>query len=85
MNEDFRITVRLGNNTKMQVMGKGNVKLRINGIVRIITDVYYIPELRNNLLSIGQLQEKGLAILFKDNFCKIFHFDKGLIAEIKMS
>lgn len=53
LNEDFRITVKLGNNTRMQIMSKGNVKLKINGISRIVSDVYYIPELKNNLVSIG--------------------------------
>lgn len=78
-------SLKLGNNTRMQVMGKGNVKLKIHGIAQLITGVYYIPKLGNNLLSIGQLREKGLAILFMDNACKIYHPDRGLIVEIKMS
>jgi hypothetical protein len=37
----------------MDVMGKGNIKLRINGTSQMIADVFYLPELKNNLLSIG--------------------------------
>ncbi|RVW19207.1 Retrovirus-related Pol polyprotein from transposon TNT 1-94 [Vitis vinifera] len=55
----FRDSVKLGNNSSMVVMGKGNVRLQVNGRVQIITGVFYVPELKNNLLSIGQLQEKG--------------------------
>ncbi|RVX23984.1 Retrovirus-related Pol polyprotein from transposon TNT 1-94 [Vitis vinifera] len=39
----------------------------------------------NNLLSVGQLQEKGLAILIQHGKCKIYHPDRGLIMEIAMS
>jgi hypothetical protein len=44
-----------------------------------------VPELKNNLLSIGQLQEKGLTIIFQHGKCKIYHKEKGLIMETTMS
>jgi hypothetical protein len=69
----FKETVRLGDNSQMKVMGKGNVKLQVNGISQVITAVYYIPELKNNLLSIGQLQQKELTIVFKKNACRVYH------------
>ncbi|GAU31821.1 hypothetical protein TSUD_58220 [Trifolium subterraneum] len=52
---------------------KGNLKLCIGGLTQVITDVYYIPGLKNNLLSIGQLQQKDLTIVFKQDFCKVYH------------
>jgi len=55
LDEKFRRSVKLGNNTKMDVMGKRSVKLLLNGVNHVITKVYYIPYLRNNLLSIWQL------------------------------
>jgi len=73
LNLEFRHSVKLGNNTRMNVMGKGSVKILLNGINHVIAEVYYVPDLRNNLLSIGQLQERGLDILFKGGTCKIFH------------
>ncbi|PNX85109.1 retrovirus-related Pol polyprotein from transposon TNT 1-94, partial [Trifolium pratense] len=85
LDEKFRHSVKLGNNTKMNVMGKGSVKLLLNGMNFFVTEVYYIPELQNNLLSIGQLQEKGLAILIKGGSCKIFHPEKGLMIQTNMS
>nr|DAD39485.1 TPA_asm: hypothetical protein HUJ06_013808 [Nelumbo nucifera] len=69
--ESFRQMVKLGNNSKMTVMGKGNIKLKMNGLNHIVTEVFYVPELKNNLLSIGQLQEKGLAILIQHGKCKM--------------
>ena len=53
LDEKFQHSVKLGNNTKMDVMGKGSVKLLLDGVNHVVVEVYYIPELRNNLLSIG--------------------------------
>ncbi|GAU16533.1 hypothetical protein TSUD_167640 [Trifolium subterraneum] len=79
LDESFRESVRLGDDSQMSVMGKGNVKLQMNGIVQIITGVYFIPKLKNNLLSLGQLQEKNLTFVIKNNWCKVYHRDKGMI------
>ncbi|KAJ9565577.1 hypothetical protein OSB04_001543 [Centaurea solstitialis] len=85
LDEGFRHSVKLGNDIRMNVMGKGNVKLDINGMSHTLANVYYIPELKNNLLSVGQIQEGGIAILIKDNVCRLYHPVKGLIIESKMS
>lgn len=65
MDNNFKHSVKLGNNKLMEVIGKGNVKLMLSGDGYIISEVYYVPELKNNLLSLGQLQEKKLTILIK--------------------
>lgn len=85
MDENFRHSVKLGNGARMVVQGKGSIKIRVSGMIQIIQDVYYVPELSNNLLSIGQLQERSLAILIQDNVCKIYHSARGLIIETAMS
>ena len=82
---EFRQYVKLGNNSRMVVMGRGSVRMEVEGVTQIITQVYYIPELKNNLLSIGQLQEKGLAILIKNGMCKLFDPVRGLIMKSAMS
>jgi hypothetical protein len=75
--EKSRESVKLGNDSKMAVMGRGNIKLCIGGKIHVITDVYYLPGLGNNLLSVGQLQQKNLTIVFKKNMCQLFHDEKG--------
>ena len=85
LDEKIWHSVKLGNNTKMNVLGKGSVKLLLNGVNFVFPEVYYVPELNNNLLCIGQLQERGLAILIKEGMCKIFHPEKGLIIQTNMS
>lgn len=85
IDEKFQHSVKLGNNTRMMVQGRGNIKIKVNGLTQVIQDVYYVPELSNNLLSIGQLQERNLAILIQDGVCKIFHPSRGLIIETQMT
>jgi hypothetical protein len=83
--ESFRESVKLGNDSKMAVMGKGNIILSIEGKIHVITDVYYLPGLTNKLLSVGQLQQKGLTIVFRNNVCQQFHDEKGLIVTTEMT
>jgi hypothetical protein len=85
IDEDFRNSVKLGNESRMEVMGKGNIRLEINGAVQVVTDVYYVPDLKNNLLSVGQLQERGLTLLIQNGTCKLYHPRRGLIMQTKMT
>lgn len=85
LDEEFRHFVKLGNDTRLAVLGKGSIKMEVDGRTQVISDVYYIPDLRNNLLSIGQLQEKGVAILIQHGECKVYHPRKGLIMQTQMS
>lgn len=55
LDDEFRQYVKLGNNSKMMVMGKGTVRMEVEEAIQVITQVYYISKLKNNFLSIGQL------------------------------
>lgn len=77
--------MKLGNNSSIPVMGRGNIKLEVGGVIQVVTDVFNIPKLKNNLLSIGQLQEKGLAKLIKGGTFRIYHPRRGLIMQTQMS
>ncbi|XP_023519364.1 uncharacterized protein LOC111782798 [Cucurbita pepo subsp. pepo] len=66
-------SVRLGNNSKLAVEERGSVRFEVEGITQTVTNVYYVPNLTNNLLSIGQLQEKHLVILIKEGTRRVYH------------
>jgi len=53
--------------------------------VETISNVLYVPDLKNNLLSAGQLQEKGYVITIKNSACEIYDPVRGVIAIIQMS
>ena len=46
IDEQFHQSVKLGNDTKMAIMGRANVKCQDNRITQVITNVYYVPELK---------------------------------------
>ncbi|KAJ0737299.1 putative RNA-directed DNA polymerase [Helianthus annuus] len=81
----FTHSVKLGNDKKMEIKGIGDVKIRVNGVTQIITKVYYAPDLTSNLISVGQLQDKGVTFIFKNGCCKVYHPIKGLILSSKMT
>jgi hypothetical protein len=50
--------VSFGDASKVEVKGKGKVKfIQKNESTGIIEDVYFIPEMKSNILSIGQLMD----------------------------
>lgn len=65
--------VKLGDDRKMKVEGRGSLRMEINGRVQVITSVYYVLGLKTNLLSVGQLQQKGLKIVIEDDKCEVWH------------
>ncbi|XP_073223554.1 uncharacterized protein [Cicer arietinum] len=85
LEEGFNKVVRFGNYASMNVVGKGSVRLTVKGVNHLVRDVYYVPGLKNNLLSVGQLQERGLAVLMKSNECRIYHDTKGLVFQTNMT
>ena len=59
LDTSIQYEVKLGNDSKVKVNGKGVIVVYAkNGKKRTIHDVYYVPSLMCNLLSVGQLLEK---------------------------
>ena len=59
----FSASVSFGDASKVEVKGKGKIAFTLNdGRSGYLEDVYYIPEMKSNILSVGQLLEKGYRI-----------------------
>jgi hypothetical protein len=57
--------ITLGNYSQVQVQGKGTVHIFIKqNVKKDINNVYHVPDLKHNLLSVGQLIEHGYKVLF---------------------
>ncbi|XP_027911559.1 uncharacterized protein LOC114170274 [Vigna unguiculata] len=57
--------VSCGDDSKMVIKGRGTIRhMQKDGWVGEIKDVYYVPELKKNILSIGQIVEKGNQVLY---------------------
>ncbi|KAG5225961.1 gag-pol polyprotein [Salix suchowensis] len=58
--------VKIGNGDYISVEGKGTITITSSSGVKLISDVLYVPEINQNLLSVGQLIERGLKVVFED-------------------
>ena len=59
-------------NAQVTVLGKGTIGiLTKQGESKYIPDVYHVEGLKHNLLSIGQLIQKGYKVYMEDDHCVI--------------
>jgi hypothetical protein len=80
--------ITLGNDYLVKVQGKGTVPiLTKHNVKKDINNVYHVPDLKHNLLSVGQLIEHGYKVLFEGSSCKIYdkNPNRKLIFEIHMT
>ena len=60
--------VRFGDDSTVEIQGRGTVVFQgKHGDHWVLSDVYYIPKLRSNLVSLGQLIETGHRITLDDD------------------
>ena len=52
-------------------MGKGRVDILTKGEKKFMSDVYFVPGLKHNLISNGKFMQKGYNIFFKNDVCTI--------------
>jgi len=76
--------VRIGNGDYIEVKGIGDIAINAGSGTKIISDVLYVPEINQNLLSVGQLLEKGYVVVFKDKTCEVFDTTGIKLMSIKM-
>ncbi|KAG6465891.1 hypothetical protein O3G_MSEX015473 [Manduca sexta] len=65
-------SVSVANGEKLFTVGQGEVKVRLTNGIRTIKDVFYVPNLSANLLSVSCLVNKGYKVIFYKDKCKIF-------------
>jgi hypothetical protein len=60
LDETVHGMVRFGDGSGVKIQGMGSVVMQDrNHGHKVLTEVYYIPELKSNIMSLGQLEEKG--------------------------
>lgn len=75
-----------GDGSTVKIEGKGKIMLMCkNGEERALHDVYYIPNLRNNIISLGQMSEEGNRLVLRGEFFWIFDSREKLLMKVRRS
>ncbi|KAK2978752.1 hypothetical protein RJ640_013027 [Escallonia rubra] len=76
----------MGNGSIVKEKCKGTVAIQAKEATTYIRDVLLVPDLEQNLLSVGQLVEHGYMVYFEDNGCKIYDKSDGkkFMTNVKM-
>lgn len=86
LNEKISGVVSFGDGSTVKIEGKGSVSFVCkNGETRTFDDVYYIPTLRNNIISLGQLTEEGNRIAIKGELLWVYDTQDKLLMKVKRS
>ena len=65
--------VCFGDDSRIDIMGKGSIRFIIkNGEKKVLKNVYYIPSLRSNIVSLGQATEAGCKVRMKNDTLTLY-------------
>lgn len=85
-NESKKNKVKHAYNSSLQAEGTDDIVIqRRNKTKTIIKDILYVPEMKCNLLSVGQLIEKGFLVVMKDEALKLLDTHNSLVLKSPMS
>lgn len=82
IDEDITGKVRFGDDSRIDIKGKGSIEfVDRNGEPRKIVDVYYIPGLKSNIISLRQAMESGCEVRMKDENLTMYDRAGKIIAK----
>jgi hypothetical protein len=79
-------SVRFGDGSVAKIEGQGTVIYSCkNGEHRALPNVYYLPRLTANIVSVGQLDESGYQVLVEAGVMRVRDEERRLLAKIHRS
>ncbi|XP_027337337.1 uncharacterized protein LOC113851047 [Abrus precatorius] len=86
MNEVLDGKIKFADDRSLMAEGSARVVVRdTDGREVVIEEVLYVPGLKTNLLSLGQLLQKDFVIRMEDNSLSIFDQSKRLVIKANLS
>ncbi|KAG8481238.1 hypothetical protein CXB51_026069 [Gossypium anomalum] len=85
LDRSFSSRIKIGNGSLIEAKGRGDVLISSSSGNKMITNVLYVPDIDQNLLSVGQLVEKGYSLFFRSGSCVIEDFLGQEIAIVPMA
>lgn len=76
-------SIKFGNGSIVDIRGRGTVLFSCQtGQHRALTDVYFIPQLRSNIVSLGHLEENDCQVLIEDGVLRVRDRQRRLLAKV---
>ena len=72
LEKTYNSTVKGGNGGYVDVKRRDTIVVKTNSGIKLISNMLFVPDISQNLLSVGQMLEKQYSLQFKDNQCIIF-------------
>lgn len=73
LDEGITGQVKFGDGSTVKIEGKGSVVFKCkNGEERVLNEVYFIPTLCSNIISLGQLSEEGNKVVLNGNYLWVY-------------
>jgi hypothetical protein len=86
LDSSVRGSVKFGDTSGVEIKGASSVVFTTaSGEHRLLTRVYYIPTLRNSIISLGQLDENGSRVEVKHGVMRIWDPSRRLLAKVRRS
>lgn len=82
---DFSVKgkVKFGDGSTVEITGRGTILFQcLNGEHRELSNVYLIPALKSNIISLGQMSENGCKVILEDMFLWMYDRDRILLAKV---
>lgn len=76
--------MKIGSKDKLVIMSKGVVGIQAMTGIKHISNVLFVHEIDQNLLSIGQMIQSGYCLLFKEKSCVITNVGGHELFEVEM-
>ncbi|XP_073362618.1 uncharacterized protein [Aegilops tauschii subsp. strangulata] len=86
LDEGVHGTVKFGDGSHVAIRARGSIVFKCqSGEQRALTEVYYIPSLRSNIISVGQLDEGGCQIGIQNGLMTVHDPAQRILARVRRS
>lgn len=86
LDESMSGRVKFGDGSTVSIKGQRDISFKCkNEEEKLLNDVYYILELCNNIISLGQLSEEGNKVVLDGKYLWVYDECGRLLMKVKMS
>jgi hypothetical protein len=84
MDRTVKGRVRFSDGSVVEICGRGSVLMKCHtGEHRVLVDVYYIPRLKNNIISLGQLDENGCKYSAENGVLTVLDRERKVLVRVQ--